>query len=208
MLMDLKTHFIKALEADPNYSEAHLQLALLYQEEGNIKNVEYHFNSAIDSSSDQAFELEKKGKELMKKFQFQNAKEQFMKAHDKRSHCAEVYYQQSKYFQNQKKTTKQQASLENSIKMNPSRSDFFRDLGILFFQQNQLEDARFKLETALDLNYADSLSHFNLGKIMCQLKKYEVAEQYFLSALDINPEFVDCMVELADLKMKKKENVV
>ena len=200
--IDLKAHFIKAIETDPSFSEAHLQLALLYQEEGDHQNVEDHFNSAIVSDSDQAHKLKERGRKLMKKFQFQKAKQQFMKAHDKRNHCAEVYYQQSIYYQNQKKTEKQQVSLENSIKMNPSQSDFHRDLGILLFQQNQLDDASFQLEAALDLNYADSQSHFNLGKIMCQMKNYGDAEQHFLSALDINPQFVDCMVELADMKLK------
>ena len=34
------------------------------------------------------------------------------------------------------------------------------------------------------------------------MKNYKDAEQHFLSALDINPQFVDCMVELADMKLK------
>ena len=203
--IDLKSHFKKALEADPNFSEAHLQLALLYQDEGDDQNVEDHFNSAIVSDSDQAHKLEERGRKLIKRFQFQKAKQQFMKAHDKRNHCAEVYYQQSIYFQDQKKTEKQQISLENSIKMNPSQSYFHRDLGILLYQQNKLDDARFQLEEALDLNYADSQSHFNLGKIMCQMKNYGDAEQHFLSALDINPKFVDCMVELAHVKLKMNQ---
>ena len=103
MQIDLKTHFIKAIEADPNFSEAHLQLALLYEDEGDNKNVEDHFNLAIVSAVDQIHKLEKSGGELIKMFQFQNAKQKFMKAQDKRNHCAEVYYQQSIYFKNQNK---------------------------------------------------------------------------------------------------------
>ena len=41
------------------------------------------------------------------------------------------------------------------------------------------------------------------------MKNYKDAEQHFLSALDIYPEFVDCKVELADLEFKiKKEKEV
>ena len=202
MEIDLKAHFIKALETDPNFSEAHLQLALLYKDDGNNQNVEDHFNLAIVSAVDQIHKLEKRGGELIKMFQFQNAKQKFMKAQDKRNHCAEVYYQQSIYFQNQKNTEEQLDSLKNSIKMNPSKSNYHRDLGILLSHQNHLEHARSQLEKALDLNYADSQSHFNLGKILSQMKDYKDAEQHFLSALDISPEFVDCMVEMANLKLK------
>ena len=34
------------------------------------------------------------------------------------------------------------------------------------------------------------------------MKNNKDAEQHFLSALDINPQFVDCMVELANMKLK------
>ena len=94
---------------------------------------------------------------------------QFIKSQDTKNHCAEVYYQQSLYFKNQKNTEAQQISLENSIKMNPNKSDYYRDLGILLYRQNQLDVAKFQLENALDLNYADCESHFNLGKIMIQI---------------------------------------
>ena len=40
---------------------------------------------------------------------------------------------------------------------------------------------------------------------MAQMKDYEDAEQHFLSAMDINPEFAVCMVELAALKLKMKQ---
>ena len=86
--------------------------------------------------------------------------------------------------------------------MDPSKANVHRDLGILLSQQNQLDDARFQLEEALNLNYTDSQSHFNLGKIMCQMKNYKDAEQHFLSALDIDPQFAECMVELADINLK------
>ena len=74
----LKAHLIKAIESDPTFSEARLQLALLYQDEGDNQKVEDHFNLAIVSEGDQIHKLEKRGGELIKKFQFQNAKKKFI----------------------------------------------------------------------------------------------------------------------------------
>jgi len=198
---DLKSLFLKALEADPDYSEAHLQLALIYQDEEDFQNVENHFNVAIQSDSKMAQKLDKRGEELLKKFQFQNAKEQFMKAQGKNNHCADVYFQQSKYFLNHKKTNEALESLSHSIEMNPTLSEVHRDYGILLSQGNQIDNARLHLEKSLDLNYGDSMSHFQLGMIMVKMKDYEDAEQHFLSALDIDPELVDCKVELVALKL-------
>ena len=90
---DLKSLFIKALEADPNFSEAHLQLALLYKEEEDHNNVTKHFDLAISSDLKEAEQLEERGDELLKKCQFQNAKEQFMKSQKKKIHCSEVYFE-------------------------------------------------------------------------------------------------------------------
>ena len=201
MQTDLKTLFLKALDTDKNYSEAHLQLALLYQDEKDCKNVEKHFDAAIISDCKDAEILDDKGDELLKKSQFQNAKEQFVKAQEKKNHCADVYYQQSKYFLNQLKINEALNSLENSIKMNPSISEVQREYGILLSSDNQIDNARFHLEKSLDINYGDSISHYHLGMIMVKMKDYEDAEQHFLSALDIDPKLVDCFVELASLKL-------
>ena len=201
MQTDLKSLFIKALDADPKYSEAHLQLALLYQDENDFQKVEKHFNAAIQSDSEVAQELDERGEELLTKFQFQNAKDQFMKSQEKKNHCANVYFQQSKYFLNHKKTNEALESLSHSIEMNPTLSEVHRDYGILLSQGNQIDNARLHLEKSLDLNYGDSMSHFQLGMIMVKMKDYEDAEQHFLSALDIDPELVDCKVELVALKL-------
>ena len=201
MQTDLKSLFIKALDADPKYSEAHLQLALLYQDENDFQKVEKHFNAAIQSDSEVAQELDERGEELLTKFQFQNAKDQFMKSQEKKNHCANVYFQQSKYFLNHKKTNEALESLSHSIEMNPTLSEVHRDYGILLSQGNEIDNARLHLEKSLDLNYGDSISHFQLGKIMVKMKDYDDAEQHFLSALDIDPELVDCKVELVALKL-------
>ena len=207
MQTDLKTLFLKALDTDKNYSEAHLQLALLYQDEKDFKNVEKHFDEAIISDCKDAKMLDDKGEELLKKSQFQNAKEQFVKAQEKKSHCADVYYQQSKYLLNQLKINEALNSLGNSIKMNPSISEVQREYGILLSSDNQIDNARFHLEKSLDINYGDSISHYHLGMIMVKMKDYEDAEQHFLSALDIDPKLVDCFVEIASLKLIINQNI-
>ena len=201
MQTDLKTLFLKALDTDKNYSEAHLQLALLYQDEKDCKNVEKHFDAAIISDCKDAKIFDDHGEELLKKSQFQNAKEQFVKAQEKKNHCADVYYQQSKYLLNQLKINEALNSLGNSIKMNPSISEVQREYGILLSSDNQIDNARFHLEKSLDINYGDSISHYHLGMIMVKMKDFEDAEQHFLSALDIDPKLVDCFVELASLKL-------
>lgn len=190
------------MEASPDFSEAHFQLGLIYHDENDLKNAESHFKAAINSDNGQVQKLENRGEELLKKFQFQNAKDQFVKAQDKKNHCAEVNYQLSILHENQKKTNEAISCLEQSIALNTSFPEAHRNLGILLSAIKQRDKARLHMEKAVNLNYSDPLSHLHLGILMTQANEYSEGEQEFLSALDINPEYVDCIVELATLKLK------
>ena len=201
MNIDLKDHFIKAVESYPDFSEAHLQLALIYQEEGDDNNAVKHFKSAIISDLEETERLENKGDELMKNYQFQNAKDQFIKSQEKKVHCSEVYYQQSIYFNEREKIKLSQSSLENCINIIPLHSKAHRDLGVILLNKKKLDPARLHFEKALDIDYSDSISHFYLGKVMASMKDIDDAELHYLSALDINPKYSECMLELALIKL-------
>ena len=205
---NLKVHLLKALESDPKFAEAHFQLALIYQEDGDYKTAETYFWEAIESDSQQICEIEKQVEKLLEKFQFQNAKILFMKAQAKKHHCAEAYVQLSNLYENQKKITKAQTCLQNSIELNPASSKAHRNLGILLSQQKSYDSARLNIEKALDLDYSDCLSHFNLGIIMKQTQHYANAELHFLTALDINPLYGVCMLEMALLQIVMKNQKV
>ena len=122
---DLKGHFLKALEVNPEFSEAHLQLALIYGEENNEESAELHFLQAIASDTKQILDIEKHGNQLLKNHQFQNAKDQFMKAQEKKNHCAEVNYFLAHLYQQKSKLSKAQTCLEESIALNPAFFNIF-----------------------------------------------------------------------------------
>ena len=198
---------MKSLEADCSFSEAHLQLACIYQMETDHKSAENHFLKAIEADSQQIVKFEKCGKALIKKFQFQNAKVLFMKAQEKKHHCARVNIQLSNLYVNQNKLTKAQTYLKNSIELNPASSEAHRNLGILLSQKKSYNEARIHINIALDIDYSDCLSHYNLGKILKQNKDYADAELHFLSALDINPKYAICILEMAHLQLIMKNKM-
>ena len=203
----LKIHLYKALETDPKFSEAHFQLALLYKDNGDEGKAEIHFNKAIELDSEQSREINKRGENLLKKYQFQNANMMFLKAQKKRHHCARVNLQLSNLYKNQSEVTKAETCLLNSIQLDPTSSKAHRNMGILLIQQKNYDDARFYFEKALDLNYNDFLAHLNLGLIMKQCKDYLAAKLHFLTALDINPNFSVCMLEIALLQLVMKNHI-
>jgi len=203
----LKAHLLKALEVDTKFSEAHFQLALVYQEDKDYKAAENYFQQAIKSDSQQILEIEKHGEKLLRKFQFQNAKLLFMKVQEKKHHCARVNIELSNLYESQSKLAKAKTCLKNSIQLNPESSTAYRNLGILLLKQKSYAFSRVYIKKALDLDYSDCLTHFNLGKIMKKYKKYKDAELHFLTALDLNPKYVVCMLEIAHLHLVMKNQV-
>ena len=197
---------MKALEIDPDFSEAHFQLALMYQKDDKNKASEPHYLKAIALDSFQIFEIEKRADMLLKNFQFQNAKILLMKAQNKKNHCAKVNYELSNYYVKQNKFKKAQTCLTNSIALKPSFAKAYRELGILLLKQKNYNKALIHFEKALDLDYSDYIVHFKLGIISKINTQYADAEQYFLSALDIKPRFSSCLLEMAHLQILMKNN--
>ena len=64
----LKAHLLKAMEVDTKFSEAHFQLALVYQEDEDYKAAESYFRKAIKSDSQQILEIKKRGEKLLGNF--------------------------------------------------------------------------------------------------------------------------------------------
>ena len=67
--------------------------------------------------------------------------------------------------------------------------------------------AKVYIEKALGIDYSDCLAHLNLGKLMKQSKKYADAELHFLTALDIYPKYVVCLLEIAHLHLVMKNQI-
>ena len=197
----MKNHFLKALDLDPQYSQAHYQLALVYQAGGDYELAENHFLKSREINVMKIIEIEKRANKLFKNCQFQNAKILLLRAQEKKYHGSLVNYEISQLYMNQNKLDKAKKYLKQSIELNPLSSKAHRDLSSLLIKQKSYDDAHFHIEKSLDLDYADPHSHLNLGMIMKANKDYVNAELYFLSALDINPTYVTCMLELVDLQL-------
>ena len=182
---DLKKLFLKSLESNYEYSEAHFQLALIFEKEKDFINAEKHFELAISFYKNSINTLQNRGDLLLKNSQFQNAKIEFSKAQYKKSLCADVFYKQAQYFLRHNKIEYALNSFKNSIKMNELNYKSQRDFGKILLKKNRLDSARLHLEKAVGLNYGDSDSHYFLALIMLKMKDIEEAEQHFMSAIDI-----------------------
>ena len=205
MKYDLKKHLIQAITTNPSFSEAHVQLAIIYKEEKNEKSAIKHFKLAVSSYKSVLKEYDEKGNSLLQKSQFQHAKGYFIKSNDIRKHCSEVYYKLAVYYNELRDLSKVKFYLNNCVDLNPNHAKAYRDLGYMYFNNSQLDKSRLNLEKAINLDYSDSKSHFYLAQVMVRMNDLHDAEQHFLCSLDINPKLVESMVEIALLRLGMKD---
>jgi len=78
---------------------------------------------------------------------------------------------------------------ENAVKNSPSHPLAHKDLGAMYYLDDNLEKAEKEFKKSLDLNSNESMIHNNLGLIYFRRKEHDQAEGEFKKELEINPSY-------------------
>lgn len=110
------------------------------------------------------------------------------------------------YRERGERSTNQQEQLRNyqaaiqyyskSIELYPQNMDSHYNLGVVYMNSNQLENAKVAFSNAIQIepNYMNALN--NLGVIYFNEQNYSAAEQYFLKCLQLNASFQNAHANL------------
>ena len=71
------------------------------------------------------------------------------------------------------------------------------NLGTLFYEQGELEDARDRFQIAVTLGPENALAHFNLGSVLDELKEFSEASEHLEEAVRLKPDYADAHYNLA-----------
>lgn len=71
------------------------------------------------------------------------------------------------------------------------------NLGTLFYEQGDLNDARARFQIAVTLAPENALAHFNLGSVLDELKEFVEAIQELKEAVRLKPDYADAHYNLA-----------
>lgn len=78
------------------------------------------------------------------------------------------------------------------------------NLGTLFYEQGELEDARDRFQIAVTLGPENALAHFNLGSVLDETGHVDAARQHLRQAVRLNPIYPDAHYNLAFVCEKLK----
>lgn len=76
---------------------------------------------------------------------------------------------------------------QNATLNSPHHPLAHRNLGAMYYLDNQLDKAKPEFEKSLQLNPQEHMAHNNIGLIYLDREQYQLAEQEFFQELEINP---------------------
>jgi tetratricopeptide (TPR) repeat protein len=85
-----------------------------------------------------------------------------------------------------------------------AKSIYFQD-GIVLFNKNKFEEARFKFEQDIVYNPKNELSYLYLSKIFNKKKNNSLEEQNLNSVMLLNPKNEEAVYNLAKLKLSSSD---
>ncbi len=97
---------------------------------------------------------------------------------------------------------------KKAVKLNSKYAPAFNNLGTAYYDRGDWDAAIacFK-KVSEDLLYATPhFAYYNLGRVYHMKKEYSRAEEYFLKALDVEPRFIEPLVELGRTYMALGRN--
>jgi len=97
-----------------------------------------------------------------------------------------------------------------ALKINPNYHSSLNDLGLMAMDEGHLKEAESFFRSGLKIR-PDEVFNTNLGTLFIKKKQYQLAEEYLIKALSLNPEYSDAhnnlgMVYLHFGKLKMAEN--
>ena len=85
-----------------------------------------------------------------------------------------------------------------------AKSEYFKD-GISLYNQNKIEDAKFKFEQDIVYNPKSELSYLYLSKIFKKKDKKDLEEKNLKTVILLNPKNEEAIYNLAKLKLSSSD---
>ena len=163
----------------------------------------------MDSLPDKAAEYKFLGELYMKGGQLDESVENYSKSLQYKQDDAETYYNLGIVYAQKGSMLKARKTFDQAIALNPGYETIVNKiLGIAFLRQNNLQEAVTAFEKYLQAEPDDFQIHNQLGAVLAQQGRLELAIQHFTEALKINPNFESAFENLKIARSLKDSSLI
>lgn len=96
---------------------------------------------------------------------------------------------------------------QHALRLHPKNDIAHNGLGIVYFQNGDLEKAEFHYRKALDINPMKANATSNLGNVYFQLEQFEKAEKLYRRAVQLDPRWAPYRYNLGVVLFRRGRNV-
>lgn len=189
----------RAIEHDPHYAEAHVNLGNVSLAQGNVGEAIALYRKALMLNPGLLPAHQNLGIALMNAGQGDAAEESFRRVialapdNSFAIHSMGVIAARREDFQ------RAETLLRQAIRLQPEYAEAHCNLGNVLLDTHRPQEAEASCRRALQLNPESAEAHFGLGNVLTDLRRLDEATASFRRALELNPGFAEACNNLGHL---------
>ena len=184
------TYYEKSVQLNPNLAAAYDALGEIYVEQRKYDELGKVMQQRVAADPDNAQGHLYLGLSHEGAKNNADALAEFSKAAELDDSLAEAYYRKGRLLRTQKQTAEGLVALQKAESLDAGNADYLTELGIAYYESQQLQPALEALEKAvMSPEYANALGWAYYGVTLRDLKRYPEAVEYFQKAIEAFPNY-------------------
>ena len=179
------THYNKALELDPTYSEAHYNLGNAVLRLGRVDDAIAQYEKALETNPNNIPAHYNLAGVLAQSGRMDAAIDHYKKILEKDPNHAAAHNNLGVAMARAGRVDEAVAHYVKALELNPSNAEAHYNLGNTLLQTGRVDEAMAQYEKALELNPNNAAAHNKLGGILRQMGRTDEAEVHSQKALEI-----------------------
>jgi len=186
----------QSLSINPNYSEAHYNLAGTLQELGELNSAVESYEKSLALKPDYAEAHNNLGNTLRELKQLESAITSYQNAIAIKPDYVEAHYSLGNTFQELNQLDDAVKSYKEVVTIQPDFAEMHNNIGVILNKLNQKDAALKSLERAVAIKPDFEEAYNNLGNVFKELDQHDAALKSYKKAIAIKPDFAEAQNNL------------
>jgi tetratricopeptide (TPR) repeat protein len=182
-------YYRKALAVNPNYADAHNNLASALLEQEKLDEAIAHYREALEINPHYADAHNNLASALLQQGKLDEAFAHYQKALELDPKHAGVHFNLGNVLLQLGKLDEAIAHYQKGLQIKPRYDEGHNNLGAALYRQGKLAEAVAHYRSALEINPRYAKAHYNLGNALCQQGKADEAIPHYQKAVEIDPRY-------------------
>ena len=201
---EARGHVVEALRLNPNYPEAHINLATILRRSGQLDESEKEYRTALTLQENNVDGHSGYGALLLRQGRVNEALRELRRVVELRPEYAEGHHDLGRLLASVGRVDDAMAQFSEAIRLRPDYAEAHHSLGFALAGRGRLNEAVVEFAAEAELLPQDANVHNNLAMLLVSLGRLDDAIAQFSAALRIKPDFDAARQGLAAAQAQKK----